>query len=76
MPHKKTNRKRHQNKSKSKTIKSNKRGGFLFNQGVNVAGVNLSRQTGEKVYNWKTGKWDNKVCYGVGPLKWCKIQTA
>jgi hypothetical protein len=53
-----------------------KRGGLLFNQNLNIAGVDLSKQSGSKQYNWKTGKWDDVVCYGVGPLKGCKIVPA
>ena len=66
---------KHKNKNNKKSRK-NKKGGFLFDQNINVAGVDLSRQTGKKQYNWKTGKWDNLVCYGIGPLKGCKIVPA
>jgi len=60
---------------KHKKTRRNSKGGFMFNQGLNIGGIDLSRQTGEKRYNWQTGKWDNVVCYGVGPFKGCKIQT-
>lgn len=43
---------------------------------MTVAGVNLSSSRGEKQYNWKTGKWDEYVCYGVGPLKGCQLIPA
>jgi hypothetical protein len=70
---------RHHKKTRrnfKKTRKNrNKKGGFLFDQGINIGGIDLSRQTGKKQYNWKTGQWDNLVCYGVGPFKWCKAPT-
>jgi hypothetical protein len=59
-----------------KKTRRNKKGGLLFDQSLNIGGIDLSRQTGQKRYNWKTGKWDNMVCYGVGPLKGCKIVPA
>jgi hypothetical protein len=62
-------------KKNNKTRRS-KKGGLLFNQNLNIAGVDLSKQSGSKQYNWKTGKWDDVVCYGVGPLKGCKIVPA
>ena len=60
---------------KSKT-KRNKKGGLLWNSSLNLGGINLSKNTGKKEYNWKTGKWDNLVCYGIGPLKGCKTVPA
>ena len=36
----------------------------------------FSTHTGNKRYNWKTGKMDDFNCYGVGPFKWCKIIPA
>lgn len=61
-----------------KTIKTRKniKGGLLFDQKLNIGGIDLSRETGKKRYNWQTGKWDDYVCYGVGPLKGCKIVPA
>jgi|Laugresbdmm110sn_2_1035109.scaffolds.fasta_scaffold02076_2 hypothetical protein len=72
------------NDKKRKTIKKNyrnksirnKRGGFLFDSNFNIFGMDFSKQTGQKRYNWTTGKWDDYVCYGVGPLKGCKVVPA
>lgn len=68
-------------KNRRKTIKTRKnikniKGGLLFDQKLNIGGIDLSRETGKKRYNWQTGKWDDYVCYGVGPLKGCKIVPA
>lgn len=65
-------------KNRRKTRKSikNIKGGLLFDQKINIGGIDLSRETGKKRYNWQTGKWDDYVCYGVGPLKGCKIVPA
>ncbi len=65
--------KRHRKKRKTRR---NKYGGFLFDQKLNIGGIDLSRETGKKRYNWTTGKWDDYVCYGVGPFKGCKIVPA
>lgn len=62
-------------KNRRKSIK-NIKGGLLFDQKINIGGIDLSRETGKKRYNWQTGKWDDYVCYGVGPLKGCKIVPA
>jgi hypothetical protein len=63
-------------KIKGRKTRRVKKGGFLFNQDLKFAGIDLSRQTGKKQYNWKTGKWDNLVCYGIGPFKGCKVEPA
>jgi len=40
-------------------------------------GVGFSKQTGQKQYNWKTGKWDDLDCYKIGNLpQFCKIKPA
>jgi hypothetical protein len=64
------------NKTKRNKTRRNKKGGLLFDQNLNIGGIDFSRRTGEKQYNWKTGKWDDLVCYGIGPLKGCKIVAA
>jgi hypothetical protein len=65
-------------KNRRKTIKTRKniKGGLLFDQKLNIGGIDFARETGKKRYNWETGKWDDYVCYGVGPLKGCKIVPA
>ena len=63
-------------KNRRRKTRRVKKGGFLFNQDLKFAGIDLSRQTGKKQYNWKTGKWDNLVCYGIGPFKGCKVEPA
>ena len=72
--------KRKRNNKYRKTIKinrkKNKKGGLLWNSNVKVAGIDLSKKSGQKEYNWKTGKWDDLVCYGIGPLKGCKTVPA
>jgi len=73
----KTNRRIKNRNNKTRNNKTrNRKGGLLFNQNLNVGGIDLSKQTGKKQYNLKTGKWDDMNCYGVGPLKWCKIVPA
>ena len=73
---KKSRRKTKSNKTKSNKTKSNKtksrKGGFLNTMSLGINGINISRQTGKKRYNWKTGKLDDVTCYGIGSLKWCK----
>jgi hypothetical protein len=59
--------------NKTRKHRRGEKGGFLFDQSLNIGGIDLSRQTGKKVYNWKTGKWDNYNCYGIGPFKGCQI---
>lgn len=60
----------HKRKSKKslkrKTRKNNKKGGFLFDQKINIGGLDLSRESGKKQYNPKTGKWDDMICYKIG----------
>jgi len=60
----------------NKKTKRNRKGGLLFDQKLNIGGIELERNTGQKRYNWKTGKWDNMVCYKVGPIPFCKIVPA
>jgi hypothetical protein len=61
---------------KTKKTRKNIKGGLLFDQKINIGGIDLSRETGKKRYNWQTGKWDDYVCYGIGPLNGCKIVPA
>ena len=65
---KKTNKNKKSYKNNSRKVK---KGGFLFDNKINIGGLELSRETGQKKYNWKTGNWDNLICYGIGPLKTC-----
>lgn len=71
----KYNKKRKNLKKTRKNRKSRKniKGGFLQEMGFGIDGFNFSKQTGQKRYNWQTGKWDAMNCYNVGGLKWCKI---
>ena len=39
---------------------------------IGLNGFNLRRTTGEKRYNWKTGKIDDVTCYNIGSFKFCK----
>lgn len=64
------------NRKRGNRTRRNRKGGLMFNQSVNLGSLDLSRQTGKKRYNWKTGKWDNMVCYGIGALKGCRIVPA
>lgn len=61
---------------KSRKTRKNKKGGLLWNSNMNIGGLDLSKNSGQKQYNWKTGKWDNLICYGIGPLKGCKLVPA
>lgn len=61
------------NKGKNRKTRKNIKGGLLGTMSIGINGINLSRQTGKKRYNWKTGKLDDVTCYGVGPIKWCKL---
>jgi hypothetical protein len=67
-------KKKYRVKKFNKKTRKNKKGGWLFDQNIKIAGIDMSKQTGKKQYNWKTGKWDNVECYGVGPFKACKIK--
>jgi hypothetical protein len=61
---------------KAKKNKKNLKGGLLFDQKLNIGGIDFSRETGKKQYNWETGKWDDLHCYGIGPFKGCKVVPA
>lgn len=63
-------------KNNKRYTRKNKKGGLLWSQSTNIGGIDLSKNTGSKRYNWSTGKWDDEVCYGIGPLKTCKIVPA
>lgn len=67
-----------QNKiTKKRQLINKKRGGFLNTIGFGIDGVQFSRQTGKKQYNWQTGKWDNMNCYKIGPLpEFCRINKS
>ncbi len=67
-----------QNKiTKKRQIINKKRGGFLNTIGFGIDGVQFSRQTGKKQYNWQTGKWDDMNCYKIGPLpEFCRINKS
>lgn len=63
------------NKNRNKNTRKRKisKGGFLKDIGFGINGINFSKETGQKRYNWNTGKWDAMNCYDVGGFKWCKI---
>lgn len=58
---------------KTRKHRKNIKGGFLQDFGFGIDGMNFSKQTGQKRYNWQTGKWDAMNCYDVMGIKWCKI---
>ena len=60
----------------NKKTRRNKKGGLLFDQKLNIGGIDLGRESGKKQYNWKTGKWDDMICYKIGPIPFCKIVPA
>jgi hypothetical protein len=60
----------------NKKTRRNRKGGFLFDQKLNIGGIDLGRESGKKQYNWKTGKWDDMICYKIGPIPFCKIVPA
>ena len=68
--------KRKNNKKTRKVYGRNRKGGLLFDQKLNIGGIDLSRESGKKQYNWKTGKWDDMICYKIGPIPFCKIVPA
>jgi len=68
--------KRKGNKKTRKTYGRNRKGGLLFDQSLNIGGIDLARESGKKQYNWKTGKWDDMICYKIGPIPFCKIVPA
>ena len=82
MNKRKTNKRKTKNMNKSRKIyqkkmSKSKKGGFLFTQNLsNDKGFSMSKTTGKRRYNWKTGKWDYEDCYGFGPFKTCKIRAA
>jgi len=58
-------------KIKNKT--RNRKGGWLFDQSLNIGGIPLAKDSGKKQYNSTTGKWDDIICYKIGPIPFCKI---
>ena len=68
--------KRKNNKKTRKAYGRNRKGGLLFDQKLNIGGIDLGRESGKKQYNWKTGKWDDMICYKIGPIPFCKIVPA
>ena len=56
---------RHKNKQLQKVM----RGGLLTTV-FGFGGETVSETTGAKIYNPKTGQWDNQIQHQVGPLKW------
>jgi hypothetical protein len=73
----KFSKRRRTNKRKgNKKTRRNRKGGFLFDQSLNIGGIDLARESGKKQYNWKTGKWDDMICYKIGPFPFCKIVPA
>lgn len=73
----KFSKRRRTNKRKgNKKTRRNRKGGLLFDQSLNIGGIDLGRESGKKQYNWKTGKWDDMICYKIGPFPFCKIVPA
>ena len=56
---------RHKNKQLQKVMR-----GGLLTTGFGFGGETVSETTGAKIYNPKTGQWDNQIQHQVGPLKW------
>lgn len=58
---------------KSTKRRRNKGKGGNSTMSFGLGGVPLfSKYSGDKMYNWKTGNWDDRKCYGIGtftPLK-------
>lgn len=65
-------RKRHnRNKKKYKSM-TRKRIGGTITSSFGIKGINIfSKTSGNKVYNSKTGKWENQNCYNVLGFKYC-----
>lgn len=60
-------------KSKKSKFRSKTRGGTM-NMSLGLSKTNLfSKQTGNKYYDWKTGKWLNQDCYKVLGFPYCTI---
>lgn len=59
-------------RKKSKTMKKrySKKAGTLTS-GYGMGGLNFSKTTGNKMYDWKTGTWLNQTCYNVLGFKYC-----
>lgn len=77
----KISRKRKYNRTRKgkftkKSRKTLKKGGLLFDQKLDIGGIELARESGKKRYNWETGKWDDVICYKAGPIPFCKIVPA
>lgn len=80
---KQTNKRKKGKKTKKRTYHNNKKtkkylqkGGLLNTIGVNIGGIDFSKETGKKQYNWKTGKWDPMDCYKIGPIPFCKVRKS
>ncbi len=80
---KQTNKRKKSKKTKKRTYTINKKtkkhlqkGGLLNTIGLNIGGIDFSKETGKKQYNWKTGKWDPMDCYKIGPIPFCKVRKS
>lgn len=61
-------------KRRIKTVKKRKtykKGGFMSNVGVGFNGIGINKESGHKVYDWKSGKWLNQDCYNFMGFKHC-----
>ena len=70
--HNKTKYSKKRRTMKNKKIMKNKKtGGFTTNVGFGINGLGLNKQSGHKVYDWKSGKWLNQDCYEFMGIKHC-----
>ena len=64
------------NKQYNKSI-ANQKAGFMKELGFEINGLKFNKITGDKRYNWETGKWDPVDCYQIGPFPpLCKIRKS
>ena len=43
----------------------------MSNVGVGFNGIGINKESGHKVYDWKSGKWLNQDCYNFMGFKHC-----
>jgi len=72
MKSRKNYRNRNRNRNRKYNSHTRKRKGGTITSSFGIKGMNIfSKTSGNKIYNNKTGKWDNQNCYNVLGVKFC-----
>lgn len=65
-----TRSKNHKRKGKNMKKRYSKKAGTITS-GFGLGGLNFSKTTGNKMYDWKSGQWLNQTCYNILGFKYC-----